>query len=188
MLRSSIFSMFVIVALTGGCAKHPKVAQSTAPAPTGPPATTAQPMAPEAARPMTVQPAPPVASPTPTTRPAPSDYVHVPEVADIHFDFDAYAIRAVDRTVLDANAAWLQSRADHIVLIEGHCDERGTVEYNVSLGDRRAKATMNYLVSRGVAARRITLVSYGEQRPACSENTETCWAKNRRAHFKVKRQ
>jgi peptidoglycan-associated lipoprotein len=112
----------------------------------------------------------------------------VPDVADIHFDFDAHAIRRADMKVLDANAQWLQSRGDYIVLIEGHCDERGTVDYNLALGQLRAKATMNYLVSRGVAAQRITLVSYGEERPTCSERMEACWARNRRAHFKVKRQ
>jgi peptidoglycan-associated lipoprotein len=133
-------------------------------------------------------PAAPLASPTPAARSTPSDYVHLPDVADIHFDFDAYAIRPADMKVLDANAQWLQSRADYIVLIEGHCDERGTVEYNLALGQLRAKAPSNYLVSRGVAARRITLVSYGEQRPVCSESIEACRVRNRRAHFKVKRQ
>jgi peptidoglycan-associated lipoprotein len=73
-----------------------------------------------------------------------------------------------------------------MVLIEGHCDERGTNEYNTALGDRRAKATMNYLVSRGVAASRITLISYGEERPVCAQHDGDCWAKNRRAHFMVK--
>jgi peptidoglycan-associated lipoprotein len=72
------------------------------------------------------------------------------------------------------------------VLIEGHCDERGTNEYNLALGERRAKSTMNYLVSQGVQASRITIISYGEERPVCNEKTEECWAKNRRAHFLVK--
>jgi peptidoglycan-associated lipoprotein len=88
--------------------------------------------------------------------------------------------------VLDADAAWLKSHEDQLVMIEGHCDERGTNEYNVALGERRAKATMNYLVSRGVAANRITVTSYGEERPSCTEKTEGCWAKNRRAHFLIK--
>ena len=188
MLRSAIFSTFVVLALAAGCAKQPATVQSTAPAPTGPPATAARPTGPGPARPTTARPAAPVSSPTPSARPTPGDFAHVPDVADIHFDFDAYAIRPADMKVLDANVQWLQSRADYIVLIEGHCDERGTVEYNVALGERRAKAAMNYLVSRGVAARRIALVSYGEERPACSERTESCWARNRRAHFKVKRQ
>jgi peptidoglycan-associated lipoprotein len=72
------------------------------------------------------------------------------------------------------------------VLIEGHCDERGTNEYNLALGERRAKATMNYLVSQGIQANRITIISYGEERPVCNEKTDSCYAKNRRAHFLVK--
>ena len=122
-----------------------------------------------------------------TARPAPGDFVPAPQLEDVHFDFDKYEIRPGDARVLDANAAWLKTNGDRLLLIEGHCDERGTNEYNVALGERRAKATMNYLVAHGVAATRITIVSYGEERPACSEHTEACWAKNRRAHFLVKR-
>ena len=81
---------------------------------------------------------------------------------------------------------WLKSNASNLVLIEGHCDERGTNEYNLALGERRAKATMNYLVSQGIQANRITIISYGEERPVCNEKTEACWAKNRRANFLVK--
>ena len=102
------------------------------------------------------------------------------------FDFDKYDIRPSDAKILDANAAWLKSNAEHLVLIEGHCDERGTNEYNLALGERRAKSTMNYLVSQGIQASRITIISYGEERPVCTEKTEECWAKNRRAHFLVK--
>jgi len=105
---------------------------------------------------------------------------------DVFFDFDKYDIRPSDAKVLDSNATWLKSNANHLVLIEGHCDERGTNEYNLALGERRAKSTMNYLVSQGVQASRITIISYGEERPACTEKTEECWAKNRRAHFLVK--
>ena len=72
------------------------------------------------------------------------------------------------------------------MLIEGHCDERGTNEYNLALGERRAKAAMNYLVSQGVQANRITIISYGKERPVCNEQNESCWSKNRRAHFLVK--
>ena len=110
----------------------------------------------------------------------------VAALKEVYFDFDKYDIRAEDAKTLDANAAWLKSNADNLVLIEGHCDERGTNEYNLALGERRAKATMNYLVSRGVDARRITVFSYGEDRPQCQEHNEACWAKNRRAHFLVK--
>lgn len=82
----------------------------------------------------------------------------------------------------------MKANAGHLVLIEGHADERGTNEYNLALGERRAKAAMNYLVAQGVPAARFTLISYGEERPVCRERTEQCWAQNRRAHFLVKPQ
>jgi peptidoglycan-associated lipoprotein len=123
-----------------------------------------------------------------TARPAPSEFLPVAELRDVHFDFDKYAIRPDDAAILDKNAGWLKAHANDLLLIEGHCDERGTNEYNVALGERRAQATLNYLVAQGVATRRITIVSYGEERPQCADHTEDCWAKNRRAHFLVKPQ
>ena len=105
---------------------------------------------------------------------------------DAFFDFDKYEIRPEDAKVLDSNASWLKTNLNLLVLIEGHCDERGTNEYNLALGERRAKSAMNYLVSQGVQASRITIISYGEERPQCTEHSEACWAKNRRAHFLVK--
>ena len=108
-----------------------------------------------------------------------------PNLKDIHFDFDKYDIRPGDAKILDGNATWLKGN-DQLVLIEGHCDERGTNEYNLALGERRAKSTMNYLVAQGVQASRITIISYGKERPLCTEHAESCWAKNRRDHFLVK--
>jgi peptidoglycan-associated lipoprotein len=122
-----------------------------------------------------------------TSRVVPSEYEAIRELEDVHFDYDKYEIRSEDTRILDAAASWLQQNADRLILIEGHCDERGTTEYNVALGERRAKSTMNYLLSRGVAARRMAIVSYGEERPACAQHQEGCWAKNRRAHFLAKR-
>jgi peptidoglycan-associated lipoprotein len=119
------------------------------------------------------------------SRPKVADYAAVPQMADVHFDFDKYEIRPDGARALDKSAAWLKTHAKQI-LIEGHCDPRGTSEYNVVLGERRAKATANYLVSRGVDSRRITVVSYGEDKPVCHQNNEACWAKNRRAHFLAK--
>jgi len=116
----------------------------------------------------------------------PGDYAVASELADVHFDFDKYEILPAEATLLDSHAAWLKQNGDRLILIEGHCDERGTTEYNVALGERRAKATMNYLVSQGIQANRITIISYGEERPVCSEKTEACWSKNRRANFLVK--
>ena len=105
---------------------------------------------------------------------------------DVQFEFDKYEIRPSEKAALDANARWLKAHARAQVLIEGHCDERGTNEYNLALGERRARATRDYLASAGVTDSRITMVSYGEERPLCTERTETCWARNRRAHFLVK--
>ena len=121
----------------------------------------------------------------PATPPRPSEFRETENLKDVFFDFDKYDIRPGDAKVLDTNAAWLKTN-NSLVLIEGHCDERGTNEYNLALGERRAKATMNYLVGQGVQANRITIISYGKERPICTEHTEACWAKNRRAHFLVK--
>jgi peptidoglycan-associated lipoprotein len=121
------------------------------------------------------------------TRPAPGDYVAAPQLEDVHFEYDKYEIRSDDARSLETTAAWLKANPERLLLIEGHCDERGTNEYNVALGDRRARATMNYLVSHGIAARRIAIVSYGEERPVCQEHADACWAKNRRAHLLLKK-
>ncbi|HEY7141584.1 MAG TPA: peptidoglycan-associated lipoprotein Pal [Methylomirabilota bacterium] len=118
--------------------------------------------------------------------PSPTEFVSAPALHDVGFDFDRYDIRPADKATLDANARWLKAHARALVLIEGHCDERGTNEYNLALGERRAKATRDYLTAAGVPDSRITVLSYGEERPVCGERTEACWAKNRRAHFLVK--
>jgi len=104
----------------------------------------------------------------------------------VHFDFDKAVIRPSDAKILDQSAVWLKANPDQLILIEGHCDERGTIEYNLALGERRAKAAMTYLVAHGVEANRITLISYGKERPGCTEKAERCWAQNRRDHFLVK--
>ena len=127
----------------------------------------------------------PDAAPAPATPPRPSEFAENANLKDIYFDFDKYDIRANDAKVLDTNAAWLKTN-DNLVLIEGHCDERGTNEYNLALGERRAVATMNYLIKQGIAADRISVISYGEERPTCVQRNEACWAKNRRAQFRVK--
>jgi peptidoglycan-associated lipoprotein len=125
-------------------------------------------------------------APTPAVRPTPSDFAVIPEVKAVHFDFDRALIRAGDAQVLDANVEYLRNNADTLILIEGHADERGTAEYNLALGERRARAARDYLVSQGIAADRISLVSFGEERPECTEHTEACWAINRRAQFLIK--
>ena len=118
--------------------------------------------------------------------PSPREFVPTVELKDIHFEFDRAEIGSEAATVLDANAQWLKANPSHLVLVEGHADERGTSEYNLALGDRRAKASMNYLIAHGVRANRISIISYGEEQPLCREHTEECWTQNRRAHFGIK--
>ena len=104
---------------------------------------------------------------------------------DVHFDYDRYDLRTEDRGTLQQNASWLKEHANAKVEIEGHCDNRGTVEYNLALGAKRAKSVKDYLVSLGIAADRLSTISYGEELPLCREDTEECWARNRRAHSVV---
>jgi peptidoglycan-associated lipoprotein len=121
-------------------------------------------------------------------RPPVKEFHPATEMIDIHFEFDRYQIRSEDESSLQSNATWLRSNKNYLVLIEGHSDERGTPEYNVALGERRAKTAQNYLVSHGIDSRRISIISYGEHRQQCTDATENCWAKNRRAHFRIKMQ
>lgn len=118
------------------------------------------------------------------------DYEPIPELHDIYFDVGTAAIRAGDVKTLKANAAWLRAHPSHLVLIEGHSDNRGATsrknELNVDLGERRAQAAMDFLVSEGINASRITVLSYGEERPQCTDESERCWSQNRRSRFLVK--
>ncbi|HEV2867191.1 MAG TPA: peptidoglycan-associated lipoprotein Pal [Allosphingosinicella sp.] len=99
----------------------------------------------------------------------------------IFFDFDSYAVDAQDRATLDAQAEWLNRNSGVRVTIEGHADERGTREYNLALGDRRANAARDYLQSRGIAASRMTTISWGKERPAVEGSNDYAWSQNRRA-------
>lgn len=101
----------------------------------------------------------------------------------IHFDYDKALIKAEFEPVLKGNAAWLSSHPSTNVTVEGHCDERGTNEYNIALGDRRAGAARKYLNNLGVSGNRLSTVSYGEERPMSSCHDEGCWWQNRRAEF-----
>lgn len=124
---------------------------------------------------------------TPTgVPPSPEEFVPAARLGDIYFAFDAHEIRGEDTRVLDENAAWLRATPNALVLIEGHTDERGTSEYNLGLGDLRARAAITYLMAHGVPAARMVAISYGKERPICTEHDESCWARNRRAHFLVK--
>jgi peptidoglycan-associated lipoprotein len=104
---------------------------------------------------------------------------------DIHFDFDKYAIRPGDAEILKASAAVLKKYPSVKIQIEGHCDERGTNEYNLALGERRANSTKDYLLSLGISRDRLSAISYGEERPLDPGHNEEAWAKNRRSHFVI---
>ena len=103
-------------------------------------------------------------------------------IKDIHFNFDKYDIRPGDTEILKENAALLTKHPSVKIQIEGHCDERGTIEYNLALGERRANSTKQYLISLGISSDRISTISYGEERPSDPGHNEEAWAKNRRAH------
>ena len=106
-------------------------------------------------------------------------------LGDVYFDLDKSDLKSDSRERLARNAEWLKSHPEFQVTIEGHCDERGTNEYNLALGERRASSARDYLVSLGVAAARVRTLSYGEERPVCTQLDESCWSQNRRAHFVV---
>ena len=105
---------------------------------------------------------------------------------DIYFDFDRYSIRRDAQATLDVNASLLRTESDTSVVVEGHCDERGTLAYNLVLGEKRAKAVKRYLEDLGIPGSRIQTTSYGEVRPFCKEHNDGCWSKNRRAHFVIR--
>ena len=129
-------------------------------------------------------------------RPAPpAQFEPNPNLKMIHFEFDKADIRTKvatppgepgDAKILDASAEWMKANPNMLVLITGNCDERGTLEYNLALGDRRARAAMNQLTSKGVDAGRISTISYGKERPICKESNEKCWAINRNDQFLTK--
>jgi peptidoglycan-associated lipoprotein len=133
----------------------------------------------------TTTPPPP---PPPPVQPPPQPQVKEIKDADfsvIYFDFDKYNIRADQRAGLDNDARLLKENPGLIIKIEGNCDERGTVEYNLGLGDRRAMSVKNYLIDLGISADRIETISYGKERPVDPGHNEDAWAKNRRADFRV---
>ena len=105
---------------------------------------------------------------------------------DVNFDFDRYDLSAEARDILKGHATWLKTNLRVRVEIEGHCDERGTNEYNLALGAKRAESAKRYLIDLGISPGTLSTVSYGEELPLCKEQTETCLAQNRRAHFVIK--
>lgn len=104
---------------------------------------------------------------------------------DIYFDYDSYGLSMDARELLNLNAEWLRANPGARIEIEGHCDSRGTIEYNLGLGARRATAVRDYLVSVGISPERMSTISYGKELPLCRDETPSCWAQNRRAHLVV---
>ena len=168
----------VVLALAVGCKKKP-------------PTTT-----PEAAPPPSAVEAPPPAAPAPAPPATSSRESGVLSedlqtlnskgyLKDAFFDFDKADLREDARTALASDAQWLKQYSSIRILVEGHCDERGTEEYNLSLGQKRASSVKDYLVSLGVESARVNTVSYGKARPFCADHDDNCWQQNRRGHFVI---
>jgi peptidoglycan-associated lipoprotein len=169
-IRFAMGALLLGAVLAVGCAKK---APEPAPAPPAPEVTTPTP------------PAPPPPEPTPPPPPAPTG-VKSESFEPAYFDYDSHNLRDDARAALDKNAAVLRQHAEAAITIEGHCDERGTVEYNQALGERRAQAARDYLVAAGIDGSRINLISYGKERPFATGSDESSWQQNRRAHFVVR--
>ena len=151
-----------------GCASRKKVS-TTVPESTPPPVTETAP--------------PP---PTDTAPPPPDERPTSSALQDAYFDFDDASLRDDAKNALENNAKYMEGNSGTAVVVEGHCDERGSVEYNIALGEKRARAAKDFLVSYGITASRITTISYGKERPFDPGHSEEAWAKNRRAHFVAK--
>ena len=126
---------------------------------------------------------PPPAPPTPPAPNKTDEQMFNENIKDIYFDYDKYDLRPDQIATLQSDAQWLSQHANVSFTIEGHADERGSTEYNIALGDNRAQAVKNALVQSGVPANRIKTISYGKEKPFCTESNEQCWQQNRRAHF-----
>jgi peptidoglycan-associated lipoprotein len=187
MMRS--FRVFAVIMLVSAgvmgtaCGKKKLETPAPAPAPPPPPATTPTPPPP---------PPPPPPSPPPPSPPSEDevfarmtlDELNAKGVlADVFFAYDSVELDGEAQSVLQKDSDYLKRWGSTKVLVEGHADARGTNEYNLALGERRAAAAREYVVSLGVSNSRITVVSKGEEQPVCQDETEACWAKNRRGHF-----
>lgn len=173
----SVASMFQI-----GCPKKVETTQETATT-ARPSEETPRPQERPTARPQPIPEERPrleeetLPSPPMETKPLPTG------LTDVFFDFDQWVLRADARTTLDENARWLRGNPGISIVIEGHCDERGTNEYNLALGERRARAIRSYLVNLGIDPSRLSTISYGEERPFCQDRNDKCFELNRRGHL-----
>lgn len=145
--------------------------------------TFASPLSPQAQSEGSLQPAPASPGRSPSSQVIAAATLPPGSLGDVFFDFDRFTLRPVARATLETNARFLKSKNGVKVLIEGHCDERGTLAYNLVLGERRAQSVKRYLHELGVSASQIQITSYGKERPFCGEHREACWQQNRRGHF-----
>jgi len=186
-VRQFVSTVVVVCALAVVVACHKKPApQAPAPPPPPPPAATPAPPPP---------PPPPPAPAPPPPRPLTEEEIFARKTLeqlnaekpldDVFFDLDKSDIRSEGKSALQKDADWMKKWTSTQVTVEGHCDSRGSAEYNLGLGSRRANAVKDYLVSLGVATNRITIVSKGKEQPFCSEENESCWQQNRRGHFLI---
>jgi peptidoglycan-associated lipoprotein len=187
MRRFELFGVLLMAAAigSGACSRNPKPEPPTAaPAPAATPPPPARPTPP---------PPPPPAAPAPTPAPPTEDEIFGKKTLDqlnaekplddAFFAYDSTDLNDAARAALQKNVEWLKRWTSTRIMVEGHADARGTNEYNLALGERRADVVRDYLVSLGLPTERVTTVSKGEEQPACSEDTESCWQQNRRGHF-----
>jgi len=163
-----VTALLAMILMAPGCSSRKKVSGGAEPPP--PPSTSDN-------TPSTETPPPP-----PTTG-GEGGEATASNLRDAYFDFDDAGLREDAKAALDGNAKYLESHSGMNVVIEGHCDERGSVEYNLALGEKRARAAKDYLVAYGIPSTRMTTISYGKERPFDSGHDENSWAQNRRAHF-----
>ena len=184
-----VFAAVVLIAVVGvsACGKKKPAPPAAAPPPAPPPA----------APPTTPPPPPPPPAPPREAPPRPPTDEEIfgkatleelnaqKPLADAFFDLDSQQIRDDAKPILQKDADWMKKWTSTKVMVEGHADERGTAEYNLALGERRAAAVRDYLVNLGIGADRITVVSKGKEAPQCTEQNEACWSKNRRGRFVI---
>lgn len=193
-LTTLLFAGVMVLALLAGCSSSQTTSGSQeiakpVPPPPPPPAAPEPPPPPAPAPPPPAAPEPPPplkqeevvaqAAAAPTEDPL----AWVADLADVHFDYDKSGIRKSEQGKLAAASKVLKANGKRKVVVEGHCDERGTANYNLALGERRAKAVQRYLADLGVAAAQIQTTSFGKERPICTEANEGCYQRNRRGHF-----
>jgi peptidoglycan-associated lipoprotein len=168
-IRTAVLAFAAVALLASGCAKK---GPAVPPAPPAPAPSTSTPQVPVPATDTT---------PAPVT-PAPATAT-VSDLRTVYFELDSWSLDEAAHAALDNNAKVLRDNAGMNVRVEGHCDERGTVEYNISLGQKRADSVRDYLVGAGVAVNRLSTISYGKERPASDGHDEAAWSRNRRVEF-----